>query len=507
LAIILLEYGEFPGQAADLDGTIDVLNLTNHHPPQECTNKGLGGTSLTWGGRCVTYDEIDFLPHGPVTDQCTWNPEVFESAKSYYGVAARYFECGAPHFTLGTCFDKWAPIADRVQSGEVMDSCLERWSMPTRFGRTYGAEVKRRRNITLKCGACVTTVTRKPDGSTVVAGYEKSTREGLSVEAKHVVLAAGGHETTRILFNSPTLFGSTFPAALGRYYQGHISGKIASIKFSGDPVETDFGFQRHDGAYIRRRFQLTTELLLRESLLNTALWLDNPPYADPSHRNGTMSFIYLMMIMPISGKRLAPPAIAHSITKGGRAGLRLHLENIIKGMPRSMLEPAVIFAKRYIAKRKLPGVFLYNGRNEYALHFHAEQVPVRENYIMPSSDGSRLEVSYSYTDADVDSVIRTHKIIDRWLRDSNAGQLRFWYPDDELPGVIRSQSRDGLHQVGTTRISLREEEGVVDSNLELWRAKRVYICSSSAFPTSGQANPTFLLGAFAARLADRIASQ
>ena len=49
--VLLLEYG-YKGQTAvnPLDDTIEIKNSINHHSPYECTNKGLGGSSATWGG-------------------------------------------------------------------------------------------------------------------------------------------------------------------------------------------------------------------------------------------------------------------------------------------------------------------------------------------------------------------------------------------------------------------------------------------------------------------------
>jgi choline dehydrogenase-like flavoprotein len=46
---------------------------------------------------------------------------------------------------------------------------------------------------------------------------------------------------------------------------------------------------------------------------------------------------------------------------------------------------------------------------------------------------------------------------------------------------------------------------VVDRDLRIHGTRNVYVCSSSAFPTSGQANPTFFLGMFAVRLAGMLA--
>ena len=68
-------------------------------------------------------------------------------------------------------------------------------------------------------------------------------------------------------------------------------------------------------------------------------------------------------------------------------------------------------------------------------------------------------------------------------------------------------SIDGVHQVGTTRIARNARDGVVDENLKVWGTNNLYVCSSSVFPTSSQANPTFLLGAFAVRMARHLAEQ
>jgi choline dehydrogenase-like flavoprotein len=171
-----------------------------------------------------------------------------------------------------------------------------------------------------------------------------------------------------------------------------------------------------------------------------------------------------------------------------------------------LLIPATTFYSRYCLKRKLPGVFLFSPQNVYALHFHAEQLPVPENRMELAPDGETLNIHYQYTDQDVDSVIRTHELLDKWLRKCGCGELEYWFPKNELPAAIHSMSTDGIHQVGTTRIATTAADGVVDEQLKVWGATNLYICSSSVFPTSGQANPTFLLGAFAVRLARQLAT-
>jgi choline dehydrogenase-like flavoprotein len=511
--ILLIEYK--PDGAASrnqLDDSIKIVDTMNHHLPYECTNKGLGGSSASWGGRCVMYDEIDFMQRNLLDGQCTWNITLFHESRKYVNQAAGYFDCGDGRFNLNEIPNfAGSRIAEGFQNGDVTDSTIERYSMPTRFGERYRPQIDSSSNIHLLTGWEAFSFRVSPeDGTVSEVGIRNFGRaQCAKITTRKVVIAAGAQETTRLLFKNRQVFQKQGgqPSSLGKYYQGHVSGKIAEVRFYGNPAKTEYGFLRDsDGVYLRRRFQLSTEALLKNNLLNTALWLDNPLYVDPKHRNGAMSFMYLAMITPGLGKRLAPPSIAQSITKGKIVGIPQHMHNIIKDLPKSLTIPATIFYSRYCIERKLPGVFLFSPRNVYALHFHAEQVPVPENRMELSPDGETLNIHYKYTDQDVDSVIRTHEILDGWLRKCRCGELNYWFEKRELPEAIRSMSKDGVHQVGTTRIAAAADNGVVDANLKVFGTTNLYVCSSSVFPTSSQANPTFFLGVFAVRLAHHISS-
>jgi choline dehydrogenase-like flavoprotein len=500
-AVVLVEFGT-KGQPPTntLDDRIEVTNLVNHHPPYECTNKGLGGSSATWGGRCVPYDEVDFLDRPILKGGCTWDLALYHEVCTYLERAAEYFECGTPSFRS----QSGTRLAEGFREDEVIDSALERWSMPTRFGDRYARELRSLPNLTIREGYEAREFLVDAQGRAYALRLRQAGGQAEDLRAVAFAIAAGGQETTRLLLRNPALFASIGgpSPALGKFYQGHLSGKIASVQFFGDPRKTEYGFELDEqGVYSRRRFQFTKDFLVRENLLNTAIWLDNPLYHDPAHRSGALSFMYLAMLMPVLGKRLAPPAIAHSITKGKKNRISAHVRNVVTGLPRSLWVPASIFFRRYCLKRKLPGVFLSNAQNRYALHFHAEQVPDPANRMELDADGETLRIHYDFTEADVQSVIALHRKLDDWLRQCGCGQLQYWYEPDQLPDAIRAMSRDGLHQVGTTRMADSPRQGVVDRNLKVWGTSNVYVCSSSAFPTSGQANPTFFLGAFAVRLA------
>jgi choline dehydrogenase-like flavoprotein len=511
--ILLIEYGAGGGALRNrLDDSIRIVDTANHHSPYECTNKGLGGSTASWGGRCVMYDEADFMQREILDGQCTWDISLLRECRKHANRTAEYFECGDGTFNLNEIpAFAGSRIAENFRSGDVTDSVIERWSMPTRFGQRYGPRLSASRNIHLLTGWEAFSFTASPDDGTIASIDIRNCARGLraKVNARVIVIAAGAQETTRLLLRNKQVFEQRggAPCSLGKYYQGHVSGKIAGVRFYGDPKRTDYGFMRTpDGVYLRRRFQLSTGALIENNLLNTALWLDNPRYANPQHRNGAMSFMYLAMITPYLGRKLAPPAIARSITQGKVNKVPQHILNVLKDLPKSLAIPAAIFYSRYCIKRKLPGVFLYSGRNAYALHFHSEQVPVPGNRMELAPDGETLNIYYTLADRDVDSVIRTHDFLDKWLRKCNCGELEYWYPKEELPAAIRSMSIDGLHQAGTTRIGRSDGDGVVDRDLRVFGCPNLYVCSSSVFPTSGQANPTFLLGAFAVRLANHLSS-
>jgi choline dehydrogenase-like flavoprotein len=511
--VLLVEYGPKQKMACNqLDNSIQNNNKVNHHEPYECTNKGLGGTSATWGGRCVMYDEVDFIDRQIVNGGCTWDLSLYKECLSYLTQTASYFECGKPEFDLRQDKKyKNIRIADGFKEGIVTDSRLERYSMPTRFGNRYGKELEKCNNLTVLQGFEARDFIKQEKNGKVSSLIirEVNTDKLNEVKSEIFILAAGTQETTRILLRNMQLFekvGGT-PSSLGKYYQSHLSGKIASVKFNHSPKKTDYSFLRDDeGIYVRRRFQFSTKFLVENNLLNTAIWLDNPLYFDPKHRSGAMSFMYLAMLMPFLGKILAPPAIAHSITKGKAQGIPNHLWNIFKDLPGSIIKPAFIFFRRYCLKRKLPGVFLYSPKNKYALHFHCEQIPDERNSMSLGQDGETLVIDYSLTENDINSVIKVHDELDKYLRETGCGSLEYWYPRSELGEAIKNMSKDGIHQSGTTRIADSPKKGVVDKNLKVWGTENVFVCSSSVFPTSSQANPTFYLGVFAVRLANHLTS-
>jgi choline dehydrogenase-like flavoprotein len=116
----------------------------------------------------------------------------------------------------------------------------------------------------------------------------------------------------------------------------------------------------------------------------------------------------------------------------------------------------------------------------------------------------RVAIDLRYTQGDVDRVIGSHEVLDSALRANAAGHLEYWYPKDQLPVRVSAQASDGFHQVGTTRMGRNRNDSVVDTNLKIHDVDNLYVASSSVFPTTGQANSTYLATALAVRLAHHL---
>src|SRR5215813_6746496 len=94
------------------------------------------------------------------------------------------------------------------------------------------------------------------------------------------------------------------------------------------------------------------------------------------------------------------------------------------------------------------------------------------------------------------------KSLDRGLRLSEQGRLEYLVPESDRASFVLRNGADGFHHIGTTRMGTSPQTSVVDANCQVHGVENLFIASSSVFPSSGQANPTFLAVALAERLAD-----
>lgn len=491
--------GTHSGHAA----AIDIIDPATHAPLDLATARGIGGTSALWGGRCLPLDPVDFLPRAGVEGD-GW-PITVQDVEPHYDRAAEYLGSGPAIFDADA-----GDLATRLQA-EAVDICrLERWCndpfTPRNLRGRSGTE-----KVTIAVNAHVTGLELSKAGGRVEAVQIANPAVSRFTAAGAFVLACGGLGNARLLLEAqaehPRLFGGQ-DGSLGRFYMGHVSGSVATLVLDRPADAGLFDYTAQPRSVCRRRFTLTAQRLVEKQLPNISFYPANPKLGDASHRNGLLSALFLLLSVPLIGKRLISDAIRLS-QLGDQRSYGRHFLNVAEDLPAALGGLQSLARQRFIEGRQKPFFFLKSRDGRYPLHYHAEHQPNPDSRVRLTGQkderGSRLSVDLRFDNADAEGIERAHAILDRGLRSANFGRLDMDPDPIRIQQSIRSQARDGFHQIGTTRIGSNEVDGVVDRDCRVFGLDNLFVAGSSVFRTSGQANPTFFAVALALRLARHLA--
>src|SRR5215208_2871975 len=224
--------------------------------------RGVGGTSALWGGRCVPFDPIDFEAR-PAVPEDLW-PVSYDEIAPYFGRTCDWLACGKPVFNAKELPElAGKDMIPGLVDGEVRTTDLERWSLPTRFGALYGKRLDAHPRIDLVTNLTCTEIVQDEAGA--VDHLVLKTLGGVTVTARAeaYILAAGGLECTRLLMasraRSPNGIGGA-SGHLGRWYMAHVEAKVAEMHLSTPPDQTIYSHELDaDGVYVRRRFTFSRE--------------------------------------------------------------------------------------------------------------------------------------------------------------------------------------------------------------------------------------------------------
>ncbi len=512
IQVLLLEAGrDAPDAAAQVLYEGDLANA-HHSPPHRYRLRGLGGSSVLWGGRCMPLDPIDFEAR-PWVPHSGW-PLDDEDLMPHYRAANALAEAGRYAYEADEALPGAPPMVRGWRSDIVTTSGLERFSCPTDFGRRYARRLRLAPAIRVLRGAVCTALrleARPPAqvGLHTVRTLDVRTLAGkpLRVRARIVVLAAGGLETARLLLCSDDVLPQgvgNMHDVVGRYYMCHLAGNLGTLDLKGPVADVRHGYERApEGVYCRRRLAIRAAHQRREGLLNAVARLHFPRIADPAHRSGVLSGLFL-------ARRFIGYEYARRLHDGQKptpALLARHALNVVRDAPDTLAFLGHWLTRRTLAVRKFPSVILSNRTNRFSLEVQAEQEPHPDSRVT-LADGvdalgmRRLRIDWRYRPQDIASVGRTLAWMATEFARNGTGQLRV-DPDTLEEDLLRYGAYGG-HHIGTARMGRDPRTSVVDPDARVHEVSNLYIAGSAVFPTSSQANPTLTILALSLRLADHL---
>ena len=157
MSVVLLESGNrsFDPAVQELSEAAE-WDRHRHAPLSLAVRRQVGGTSVIWGGRCVPFDPVDFAPR-PYLGVPAW-PIGYEEVQSYFQRACDWMVCGRAAFSTSQLPHLPSGIVPGFVDGDVLGSSLERWSLPTDFGRTYQDRLERSPRVRLLTGVTCTEI-------------------------------------------------------------------------------------------------------------------------------------------------------------------------------------------------------------------------------------------------------------------------------------------------------------------------------------------------------------
>jgi choline dehydrogenase-like flavoprotein len=511
LKIVLLESGKRREHAATQALYAgEVADERLHSPTDKYRQRVIGGSTATWGGRCVPFDPIDFETRAQVPDS-GW-PLSFEDLLPFYPEANALAEAGRFSYDADEALDAATPPMFRgFESELVRTNSLERFSCPTDFGRRYARRLQLASDVKVLLGANCTALRLEPDGKRLDE-IEVKTLAGRSfrVVVRCAVLATGGLETARLLLASRDIaragIGNEHDV-VGRYYMCHIAGNVGTLTINGPTSDVRHGYEvSPEGVYCRRRLSVSAAEQRRRGLANAVARLHFPRITDPSHRNGVLSGLFLVrrLISYEYGKRLNDGTVTTP------ALYARHLFNIVADPVDTTAFLAHWVMRRTLAQRKFPSVILRNRTNRFSLEVHGEQTPRADSRVTLTGKADalgmpQLRVDWRYSRGDIESARRTLDLIAQEFERTGTGRLE--YDAGTFEEDLMRFGAYGGHHIGTARMGTDVRKSVVDPDCRVHSVDNLYVAGSAVFPTSSQANPTLTLIALSLRLGRHLAQR
>ncbi|MDC3293802.1 GMC family oxidoreductase [Alphaproteobacteria bacterium] len=420
--------------------------------------RGYGGAGKIWAGVCRPMSADDFLPknHIPLSG---W-PVSFSDLEFYYKEAAEIFGLDYNRF-FDEDWSEYEPYHSAFSRLNHSQTKIDRlkFQQATEESRDLGKRWLKRifehGFIQLITDATVVDVRRNiPSGYSVIA--KSLAQEVRKINAKVLILGAGAIENPRILMTSEAHKSIRRNDFLGSCFMSHPGfGPLADVKLSNNNFCVSQGSEQF--------FNFEANLV---------------------HRNESK---ILRHGIALTRAR----SIGHNLSSNASlSGVRQELSNYFAG-----LKCELFGYGKYVA-------------SDWLLSVGLEQPPIVDNRVSLSSkkDLHSVNVPKVYwgaiSEQEKKTVRSAIRLFAQELGIVGLGNLAL--KDELLASTIFGDDDPINHHIGTTRMSRSEDRGVVDSNLEHFQLRNLFLTGSSVFSTSSIVNPTMTIVALSLRLGEYV---
>jgi len=446
----------------------EVVGL-DYYQLQDARLRMFGGSSMHWGGRCRALDAINFeaRAYEPLSGWPIGKADLDPYQAETDAILDLIPAADAPDLPI-------------TQTEERFHRIQYRYSPPTRFGEKYRDEIAASPAITCAVNANLVDM-RLDDGfGTMTAAVFKSFAPddpGFEVRARVFVLALGGLENPRALLNCtsqvPNGIGNAHDV-VGRYFCEHPHILLGQAYFE-NPVPEAQVEATPEEAYAPTEAFMAKHEILSFSLLVT-------PTIEPP-----LSF---------STELVRSAGCVTSFTARLTEG---------------------VLGRGLNCDRGGLGMYFAQGDGHHAVQarvaVHAEQSLVRDSRVALSDELDpfglrRIRFDWQIGEIDYRTLETAVTELGVHYAEQGIGRIRLgdWLLVEPraLPGLGQGSRVGGHHHMCATRMSADPREGVVDADCKVHGVANLYIGGSSAFATSGYANPTYTIVQLALRLGDHL---
>ncbi|AXL52835.1 oxidoreductase [Paraburkholderia caffeinilytica] len=455
-----------------------------------------GGSSNCWGGWCRPLDPWDFEKRDWIP-YSGW-PFGFEELAPYYARTHELLKLGPQTFDpaywereIGRHDVRRIPLA----TGDMRDTVAQ-FSPPVRFGKAYRDELSRSARVRVFLYANVQNIDADAQG-TSVSRLQVATISGrkMTVTARIFVLATGGIENARLLLASNNVQAAGLGNAndlVGRYFMDHPRMMSGKVRFRpGNARNKLYDIKYHyqnaavsaHGTKISSQFAPKQELMEREKLLNSRVWLYSRWYGEGTAGSEALIHCKEALLQKDQPGRSLKTDVATMIAHP--------LHTVGYGLTRLLQWPALI--------------------TDVTLQAIVEAVPDPDSRVTLSADNRdrfgmpRVKVEWRLGEQVQRTFDKTFALLAQELQMAGIADVEL---DAPLEGRRWPAKLEGTwHHMGTTRMHDSPREGVVDRDCKVHGMSNFYVAGSSVFPTVGANFPTITIAALALRLAGHLVRQ